>query len=419
MKNRSNFVLTVIIAALALAYGAAQRVRAASGQNGVPCTQAAGQNAVRCAPDPVPPAEAAQIAAPPPPPVAVPVPPMPQETGETVLRQIGFRTSGENGWLGVELKDVTVHAAQEFHLPGQYGALVESVGPNSPAAKAGLEQNDVILKFAGIRVWSVAQLARWVRETPVGRPVELEISRHGKIRRLSATIGSRPGPVFRAGSGQGFFRTPDIAIPPIKIPQFDLRIFEHGGVLGISGDDLTPQLAAFFGVKEGKGVLVREVIQGSAAEKAGLKAGDVIVKLNSQPIASVMELRTALMDLPAGAQKVTLTVVRNHREKTLAAEIESRGSVSGPSTSEIDVLGMDPRALAQFTAHEQATAAMARQYAARVQDQVRAQLLSNQGLWQKQMQAARQQMREAERALQKQKFYLQRMKRKLAESSSI
>jgi len=92
--------------------------------------------------------------------------------------------------------------------------------------------------------------------------------------------------------------------------------------LGISGDDLTPQLAEYFGAKQGKGVLISEVTKGGAADRAGLKAGDVIVQVDGKPISGVGELREALDDnFTADTRKVSLTIVRNHQELTVSAEL--------------------------------------------------------------------------------------------------
>ncbi|MGH9397444.1 MAG: PDZ domain-containing protein, partial [Terriglobia bacterium] len=91
---------------------------------------------------------------------AVPQPPRPSHAYEFMAN------FGSGAWLGVNLKDVTAGQASTMKLPSEYGAIVTQVAPDSPAAKAGLKVNDVILEFGGMRVWSAAQLAQLVRETP-------------------------------------------------------------------------------------------------------------------------------------------------------------------------------------------------------------------------------------------------------------
>ena len=110
--------------------------------------------------------------------------------------------NGDRPWMGVHLKDVTPEKARELKLPGDYGAIVTKVEPDSPAAKAGLAANDVILEFAGERVRGVAQLGRLVRETPPGRAVNLEVSRDGQQRTFTVKLESH-GEEFYASARCG------------------------------------------------------------------------------------------------------------------------------------------------------------------------------------------------------------------------
>src|SRR5271157_4317359 len=224
-------------------------------------------------------------------------------TGGALLAQRA-RTMGQDvqiltndgGWLGVRLEDITARKAQDLKAPGQYGALVTEVEPDSPAAKAGLQVNDVIVDFAGDKVRSVASLRRMVRETPVDRTVPIEILRNGERRTLNVTVEAR------RGVGNEFFgfamptpppppEGPEMRMPPHAFeftPPGSLWNGWFGGArLGIRGEDLTEQLAGYFGVKQGKGVLVAEVERGSAAEKAGMRAGDCIVRVDSEDVAKV------------------------------------------------------------------------------------------------------------------------------------
>jgi len=275
----------------------------------------------------------------------VPEPPeLPDEPEAAVgaLRSQLFAAEGGTK-LGVTLKDVTVEKARDLKLPGgEYGALVESVAADSAAAKAGLEKGDVIVDFAGERVRSVAQLRRLIRETPAGRSVSLQVIRAGQTRTLSAKLEGR--------SNQFYVQAPEIHIPEIAVgPGPFYRSFNYlfeGGraSLGISGDELTTQLATYFGVKQGKGVLVREVLVGSAAAKAGLKAGDVIVAVDGKSVATVAELRQALEIKPGEEnRKLNLTIVRDRHEQAVSVELEKQGfgerekvaAVSGVGAAEL------------------------------------------------------------------------------------
>ena len=268
-----------------------------------------------------------------------PAPPSPPDAMESEADKLQMQLLDPAGaaWLGVTLKDVTAEKARELKLPGEYGGLVESVDADSAAAKAGLEKGDVIVEFAGERVRSVAQLRRLIRETPAGRTVSLQVIRDGQARTLSATLQSR--------RNQFSFQTPEIRIPEINIaPNLVMPYFRGYGnmfdgrpTLGISGDELTTQLAGYFGVKQGKGVLVREVVAGSPAARAGLKAGDVIVAVDGKGVATVGELRKALELKPGGeTRKLSLSIVRDHHEQTVPVELERPGF----SDHEKEVAGM-------------------------------------------------------------------------------
>lgn len=218
-------------------------------------------------------------------------------------------------WLGVQLSDVSADKARALKLPGEYGAVVEEVEEDSPAAKAGLQANDVILSFAEERVRSVAHLRRLLEETPPGRRVRLEVSRGGQTRPVEVTVEERRMrlvvPEIQVGP---------IEIPEVQVPEFNFRLFTRGPRLGISADELTPQLAEYFGVKQGKGVLIREVMVGSAAAQANLKAGDVIIRVDNEAVGSVAELRRAL-DGEHPGNEVTLTIVRDRSEQSVKVKL--------------------------------------------------------------------------------------------------
>ncbi len=244
---------------------------------------------------------------------------------------------GSQSRLGVRIADVDTAKAQELKLSGEYGALVKRVEEDSPAAKAGLEKDDVILEFAGEKLRSAAQLQRLVRETPPGRNVTLLVSRAGQTRTVAVKLEKREHHYAFAGPMPEVSPMP--VLPEIRIPDHDFVWFSRGARLGISGDELTSQLAEYFGVKQGKGVLVREVVVSSAAEKAGLKAGDVIVRVDDEEVGSVSKLRRALGRDRDEKRAVKLTIVRDRKEMTLTAELEPAKPPSPRQITENFVLG--------------------------------------------------------------------------------
>jgi membrane-associated protease RseP (regulator of RpoE activity) len=296
--------------------------------------------------------------------------------------------------LGVTLSDVTAEKAQALKLPAVAGAIVGTVQKNSAAAKAGVEAGDVITEFDGIRVRSSAELRRLIRETPAGRTVGMKVVRDGKARVLSAKL---EGPA-NSYSYNYNFSMPEVHVPPVHVPEINIppMNFEgwsndlggHRATLGISGDNLTTQLAQFFGVKQGNGVLIFEVTTGGPADKAGLKAGDVIVQVDGKPIAGVEELRGALNENFTGdARKVRLTIVRDHREQTVNAELarnhvweKHTSTALAPSSGAVMAQAAEQRALAeQIRAEAECQRALVRQEVMKQQENVK-------GEWQRQFQ---------------------------------
>ena len=262
------------------------------------------------------------------------------EESDPEIRTKVVTSDGRGSWMGVRLKEVTADKARELKLPGEYGAVVTHVEEDGPAAKAGVEANDVILEFAGERVRSVAQLHRLVRETPPGRTVTLAVGRNGQTRTLNLKLEARRGEEFFGSMAEPPV-PPDFtfSVPPVHIPRFDFG-FGPGRFgpsrLGILADDLTSQLAEYFGVKQGKGVLVREVRPASSAEKAGLKAGDCIVRVDDTEVGSVGDLRAALNKESGEKLDHTLTVVRDRQEQTVKVVLKPLERHARPETADDD-----------------------------------------------------------------------------------
>jgi len=228
-----------------------------------------------------------------------------------------------SGWLGVEISEVTTEKAKDLKLAGLRGVIVMDVEPDSPAAKAGLKENDVITQYDGQIVEGTAQFRRLVRETPAGRTVTLAISRNGSVQNISVDLGDRSAFFEKKMKGKmrDFDNAYAFSMPnpdfSFSIPSMDGR----GPMLGIDAEDVSGQLGSYFGVPDGTGILIREVRPGMAAEKAGLKAGDVIVKVDGKPVRTLAELRSQLRD--KGEQKsVSLAILRKGAEMSVAVTIE-------------------------------------------------------------------------------------------------
>ena len=228
----------------------------------------------------------------------------------------------ESGWLGVEIAEVTPERARDLKLPAVRGVIVQGVEADGPGSKAGLKENDVILQYDGQTVEGTVQFRRLVRETPPGRTVSLSILRNGKSQTLSVELGSSSAFFEKEMEG----RMGDFG-PHVIAPNFDFHFgpMEHMGLmaprLGISAEDLSGQLGAYFGVPNGTGVLVREVQPRTPAEKAGLKAGDVILSVDGKTIRTVEDLREQLRE-KRDQESVNLGVLRKGAQMTLPVGIE-------------------------------------------------------------------------------------------------
>jgi len=235
---------------------------------------------------------------------------------------------GGGSWLGVETQEVTAEKAKELKLSAERGVVIGKVLEESPAAKAGLKDGDVVTEINGQRIEGAAQFRRMIREIPAGRTVQLSVWRDGHAQAVSATLGQMQEnrKQFANAMPQVFnFRMPEMPeVAPLPgVPSIE---WDNGGLimgqprLGIDAEDLSGQLGSYFGAPDGEGILVRDVNPGSAAEKAGVKAGDVITSLNGERIHGLSELRSKLS--AAGEGKMAkLGVLRNKTAVTLNVEI--------------------------------------------------------------------------------------------------
>ncbi len=255
-----------------------------------------------------------------------------QEGLDELAQKIHVVKSFDDGasWLGVETAEVTADKVKELKLGAERGAVLTQILPDSPAAKAGLKAGDVVTEFNGQHVEGAAQFRRFIHETPAGRSVQLTIWRDGNAQTILAVLGkAEQRHQMRSlddEAGATFFHGP--RMPRIEIPRFELNgdsVFLRRPLLGIVGDNLNGQLGSYFGAPDGEGVLVREVTSGSPAEKAGLKAGDVLTKVDGDRVRTLSDLREKLVQkLGDKDEKKTVSVVllREHKEKTVNVEVE-------------------------------------------------------------------------------------------------
>jgi membrane-associated protease RseP (regulator of RpoE activity) len=261
-----------------------------------------------------------------------------------VATDTGFSGDEETtgAYLGVDITDVTPERLSALKLKDERGVEVTMVDQDAPAGKAGLKEHDVILTMNGSEVDSGAQLRRMIRETPPGRVVAFGVSRDGQPVTIKVQLADRRKS-YAWSSHQKDFKFEMPPIPPIPaMPDFDLPVsvvVVHSSMRsGLMVENLTPQLADFFGAKNGKGVLVRSVEKGSRAEKSGFRAGDVIVRVNDQSVQDTSDFSHAIRSNSSGT--VQVGIIRDKKEQNLTLPLPERKD-SGDLFEEESLENMD------------------------------------------------------------------------------
>ena len=242
---------------------------------------------------------------------------------------VEFEGAPSRSYLGVGVADITTERVQALKLKDDRGVEVVQVDQDAPAGKAGFKEHDVIVAFNGTPVESQEQFKRLMRETPPGRTVAMDIMRDGQPQKIKVQLADR-----KKLESSVWPREPEnfaMVMPPTPpmpaMPDFPRAWTEQSitrirSTSGVTLESLTPQLGDYFGVKNGEGMLVRSVQKGSAAESAGLRAGDVITKVGDQKISDNSDWREALRNGKNG--KISVTVVRDKKELTLSMSVPPR-----------------------------------------------------------------------------------------------
>ena len=251
-------------------------------------------------------------------------------------------------YLGVNVKELDSNRVKELKLREEHGVEVTQVEDDTPAGKAGLKVGDVVQEYNGQRIEGTEQFVRMVRETPVGRQVKLGVNRQGTSMTMVATIAQRSNKVSTNSTAVRKMAE-DVRRDAEKIRD---RIRDEmqnnmpraymgwsNGQLGVEAESLSDQLASYFGVKEG--VLVRSVKKSSAAEKAGVKAGDVIVKVDSTKVATPKEIATQLRAVPT-KRTIQLHLFRERKEVSLDVTLPEEDMTRGSSSKAKTVRSIPP-----------------------------------------------------------------------------
>jgi serine protease Do len=221
---------------------------------------------------------------------------VPSNVAKTVVTQLEEHGKVSRGWLGVQIQEVTPAIAASLGLPGEQGALVAVVTPESPGAKSGLKQGDVILSFNGNDVAHLRDLPRLVAASRPDGHAEMSVWRNGQTIQLQATVGELADN-DRVASAAGKEEE--------QAAQAD--------ALGMHFSPLTPELQRELRLaKMLHGVVVARVDSGSPAEEVGLNSGDILVAVNQQPVNTPQEAAAKLKEIAASPKKSALLLLNRH-----------------------------------------------------------------------------------------------------------
>jgi len=222
---------------------------------------------------------------------------VPSNIAKTVVAQLEEHGKVSRGWLGVQIQEVTPAIASSLGLQGEHGALVAVVTPDSPGAKAGLKQGDVILTFNGSEISHLRDLPRLVAETAPDTSGKMRVWRNGQTLELQATLGELPNNEQVASTTDG--REQDESA--------------RADALGMHLAPLSSQLRReLHAGKDVQGVVITRVDPGSAAADVGLSEGDVVVAIDQQPVKTPQEAAAKLKEAAASPKKSALLLLNRH-----------------------------------------------------------------------------------------------------------
>ncbi|HSD45432.1 MAG TPA: PDZ domain-containing protein [Pyrinomonadaceae bacterium] len=272
-----------------------------------------------------------------------PAPPAaPPESPEEFGNSFSFFMDG-GGFLGVYGEDITNENVARYRLNQPRGVGITQVVKDSPAEKAGLRKDDVILRLDGENVTSVRKLNRLVSEIAPDHSVRITISRNGSEQEITATMGKRKNTAFARDL---FSQEPRVwkwegpngklldnlnKLHDFQLDNNNDLVFALGNSrrIGVSTVALTKQLADYFGIADGRGVLVTNVSEDGPAAKAGIKAGDVITAVDGEAIDSPGDISRVITRKKEG--DVSLTVIRNKTQQTIRVTPREGGFTGTPS----------------------------------------------------------------------------------------
>lgn len=268
--------------------------------------------------------------------------------------------SSRTAWMGIYTQTVDADLARTFDLDIEYGAIINSVVDDSPADRAGLRDDDIVIAIDGMKVTDSERLTKLIQKADPGDLVVVTVIRDGRKKKIKVTLDNRLESVAEDDNNayyKGAYRfddqakksyggtwtrkAPQVIKSPKRVKLFYADEYGSHGYIGVSLVELGDQLADYFGVSDDIGVLVSEVKEDSPAEKAGIKAGDVIVMAEDEEIEDAGDLQRVIRRHDEGDQ-VQLSVMRDRKKMSVTVEVAERdndftGIWTVPNVPNIDI----------------------------------------------------------------------------------
>ena len=229
---------------------------------------------------------------------------IPINTAKEMLEDLKTKGRVTRGWLGVAVQDVTREIAEGFKLKDIRGALVSDVIKGEPAEKAGINPGDIIITVDGRKIQDTSALLRTVAVIPVGKKIIVAVLRDGQEKHLDVTVGER------------------------KEKRELARQVQPSDQLGMTVQEITPEMAAHFGLADKTGVVVTQVKEGGAAEEAGLRTQDIILQINRIKITSMKDY---LAEISRGGPEEILLILVKRGETTFFLTLRKEGAPKSPN----------------------------------------------------------------------------------------
>jgi serine protease Do len=334
------------------------------------------------------------------------------------------------GYLGVDIADVDAGKVQALKLKDTHGAVITLIDHDAPAGQIGLRINDVVLQLDGQNIETADQLRRMLKDLPPGRKVTLEISREGNLQAVTVVLVDRKAMEqsvwHKLGTSSGSVPEMGILSGDAMPSGFHLPSFGSTLKVGALVEPLTTQMAAYLGVESG--LMVKQVARKSEAEKSGLRAFDVILKVGSDFIATSADWNRSLV--ANRGKPVQVTILRDKKQQTLTLQVDSKHqkgaleqeNLLGPGDEEMMAeLGtglnaaIDQQLAGEISAQAAAAAQAARAQAEALRDEMARMRLGVSPEAAEQLRQQAEKLRESMKAFQADPQQMQEMQRQMEE----